>query len=200
MRIDYNAPKSARDPTLGHNVLWTNTNYMKTCTKCEKSKPIIEYAKHVRYRDGHLTWCKACVSLNKKRWKLKNKDYLREDNRKYMKSPARRAWVNLYRKEKRNLRGIISDRLRSRIRVFILSRGIRKRKKTFELIGCTWSELKSHLESQFGSGMSWDNYGQWHIDHKIPMAAFGKNLKKSCHFSNLQPLWAKDNLRKHTKY
>ena len=89
-------------------------------------------------------------------------------------------------------------------------RGILKAKKTFrlnidQLIGCRPIELKTHLESRFAPGMNWDNYGftGWHIDHIIPCAAFDLTKKdeaqKCFHFTNLQPLWARDNMVKHAK-
>ena len=75
-----------------------------------------------------------------------------------------------------------------------------KMDSTRALVGCSPAELKSHLEKQFRSGMAWDNYGQWHIDHIKPCAAFDLTdiaQQKSCfHYSNLQPLWAADNMRK----
>jgi hypothetical protein len=72
-----------------------------------------------------------------------------------------------------------------------------------ELLGCSFDELKKHIESQFTEGMSWNNhsiYG-WHIDHKIPLskAKSEKELYYLCHYSNLQPLWAQDNLKKSNK-
>ena len=63
-------------------------------------------------------------------------------------------------------------------------------------LGCTYAELKEHIESQFLDGMTWENHGfyGWHIDHIIPLTRGGTN-----HFTNLQPLWAKDNLSKGNK-
>jgi hypothetical protein len=67
-------------------------------------------------------------------------------------------------------------------------------------LGCTVEELKKHLETHFQPGMTWDNYGEWHVDHKIPLSSFDLSnpveFKKSCHYTNLQPLWALDNIRK----
>jgi hypothetical protein len=61
--------------------------------------------------------------------------------------------------------------------------------------------LKKHLEIQFIEGMSWENQGKWHIDHKIPLssAKTEEEVYKLCHYTNLQPLWAEDNLKKGSK-
>jgi hypothetical protein len=70
-------------------------------------------------------------------------------------------------------------------------------------LGCSIAELRLHLESQFQPGMSWNNHGEWHIDHIRPLAKFNLacplQLERACHFSNLQPLWAKDNIVKGMK-
>ena len=72
-------------------------------------------------------------------------------------------------------------------------------------VGYTFLELKTHLEKQFVDGMSWDNYGKWHIDHIIPISGFNFENKEDPDFkqywalSDLQPLWAKDNWRKRKK-
>jgi hypothetical protein len=89
-------------------------------------------------------------------------------------------------------------RLRRRIRKMI---GDRKSYRSSQsIIGCNWATFKAHIESQFNRGMSWRNYGRWHIDHIVPCAEFDltddAQLKRCFHFSNLRPLWARDNLRK----
>lgn len=75
--------------------------------------------------------------------------------------------------------------------------------RTAELVGCTALELRAHVARQFTEGMSWENYGEWQIDHKIPLSKFDlsdiEQQKECFHFSNLQPLWAKDNLKKASK-
>jgi hypothetical protein len=96
---------------------------------------------------------------------------------------------------------------------FRLIRGLRDRIKDalkgkykagsiIKSLGCTVEELKHHLESQWEEGMTWDNWtiDGWHIDHVIPLSSFDltdpDQFKKACHYTNLQPLWAKDNIRK----
>lgn len=94
--------------------------------------------------------------------------------------------------------------LRSRLSKAIKGHG-EKSTKTLLLIGCTIPELKLHLEQRFKQGMSWDNYGLhgWHIDHIIPCASFDLSdpeQQRACfNFSNLQPLWASENLEKGDK-
>lgn len=67
-------------------------------------------------------------------------------------------------------------------------------------LGCSIEFLKQHLESQFQEGMTWENHGEWHIDHKKPLASFDltnrEQLLEACHYTNLQPLWAADNIAK----
>lgn len=78
--------------------------------------------------------------------------------------------------------------------------------RTVALIGCSISELKLHLEKQWKPGMTWENYGirGWHIDHVRPCSSFDlsdKTQRHKCfHFSNLQPLWARENLKKGSKW
>jgi hypothetical protein len=75
-----------------------------------------------------------------------------------------------------------------------------KSSKTFALIGCSVEELKTHLEKKFTPGMSWHNYGAWHVDHILACTNFDLSLPeeqaKCFNWRNLQPLWAADNFRK----
>ena len=78
--------------------------------------------------------------------------------------------------------------------------GEAKRGSAVEDLGCPIGALKAWLMYQFEDGMSWDNYGEWHIDHVLPLASFDlidrEQLLKACTWQNLQPLWAKDNQSK----
>ena len=125
------------------------------------------------------------------------KEYHRQYNK------ANRNRINQYTlDEKRNHPELrILHNLRSRIRRAL--KGASKSKSTMALLGCSLEDFKSRLEKQFIEGMTWDNYGEWHIDHKIPCSKFNfaeENEQKKCfHYSNLQPLWRTDNLQKHAK-
>ena len=94
--------------------------------------------------------------------------------------------------------------LRSRIKTAIKKQYGKKAYNSIKLLGCTIKEVRNHLESQFVTGMSWNNYGEWHIDHIRPCASFDltdpEQQKQCFHYTNLQPLWAKDNLSKGAKF
>lgn len=68
-------------------------------------------------------------------------------------------------------------------------------------VGCSHDFLKKHIEKQFLHGMNWENYGEWHIDHIIPISTAKtiKDVKKLANFTNLRPLWRKDNIAKKDK-
>lgn len=80
--------------------------------------------------------------------------------------------------------------------------GTSKQGHTIDMLGYSAIDLKEHLEKQFLEGMTWDNHGEWHIDHKKPVTAFtsDEEMRVVCALDNLQPLWAEDNLRKKNKY
>lgn len=67
-----------------------------------------------------------------------------------------------------------------------------------DLVGCSLDDLRKHLEAQFTIGMTWDNYGDWHVDHVVPLCSADteEKLYELCHYTNLQPLWAADNISK----
>jgi len=92
----------------------------------------------------------------------------------------------------------LAMRLRARLRHAIKNKS--KRGSAIVLLGCTIRELVVRFESLFPDGMSWQNWGEWHIDHIRPLTSFDledpAQLAAACHYTNLQPLWASDNLRK----
>ncbi len=100
----------------------------------------------------------------------------------------------------------LGKRTRTAVYTCLKERNVAKYRSTFDLLGYTIEELINHLEKQFTEGMTWDNYGEWHVDHKIPMAKFKFTTTEDHEFKlcwcieNLQPLWEKDNLSKGPRY
>jgi arginine decarboxylase-like protein len=136
-------------------------------------------------------------------WKERNKDRARELNREsYQRVKAERnKRVTAYRRA--NPAAKIAANLRSRLNKAV--RGLVKQGSAVRDLGCSVPELKKHLEDRFLPGMSWENYGPkgWHIDHILPLSSFDLQERDqflaACHYTNLQPLWATDNLVKNDK-
>jgi hypothetical protein len=84
-------------------------------------------------------------------------------------------------------------------------KGLKRGRKWSDLVGYSVDDLKRHIERQFASGMSWANYGKWHIDHIVPLASFqidgpdDPQLRAAYAMTNLRPLWARDNQTKREK-
>lgn len=96
----------------------------------------------------------------------------------------------------------LKDNLRRRLSKTL--KGVPREKKAHELLGCTWKYFKRHIEKQFTEGMSWDNYGEWHIDHIHPCMCFDftkRGQQRKCfHFKNLRPLLAETNRQRRRKF
>jgi hypothetical protein len=157
-------------------------------------------------KEKRLVYYKKYRENNKEYIKIKQTEYTQKNKEKIK---ARKAQ---YRKERGNAlekertKTDINFRLKKNLRrrvLHALHGTVKKTKHTIELIGCSISELKLHLETLFTEGMSWDNYGQWHIDHYYPCSFFiltDYQEQKFCfHYTNLRPLWAKDNMSKNDK-
>ena len=93
--------------------------------------------------------------------------------------------------------------LRSRISTALIKNNNKKLDSTIKLLGCSIEECRNHLQNNFKEEMTWQNHGKWHIDHIIPCSTFDlskeEEQKKCFHYSNLQPLWANENLSKGNK-
>ena len=113
------------------------------------------------------------------------------------KAQAKSKWRKRHRQTPE---GLLTHRLRQRC-VTAINKAKTTKTATFnQLLGCTYQALAAHIESRFQPGMSWENRDEWHIDHIKPCASFDLSCpdqQRACfHYTNLQPLWAQDNLRK----
>ncbi len=178
---------------------------MKICSQCRKNKEEINFNKDNKRKDGLCHYCKQCKTIYHKKRYLKIKNKIIENNKKYYKAHKKyiikRNSIYFLCRRKTDIKVRILDNLRRRINNTIHRNT--KSNNTLKLLGCSVEFLKNYLEKKFTKGMSWNNYGKWHIDHIKPCASFElrkpEEQRKCFNYQNLQPLWAKDNLKK-SKY
>ena len=173
-----------------HRVLHETINTIigKKCCKCKEWNPLTEYNKDKNHWDKLRVECKKCLVEYRK----KNRKQIQKTMTKY---ETKRKLIDPEFK--------LIKTLRSRLNGAIKCQNAQKLNTTMELTGCTISFLKGYLEAKFTDGMTWDCHGDWHIDHIKPCSSFNfKNTteQQQCfHYTNLQPLWAIDNLCKGDK-
>lgn len=191
----------------------------KICSKCNKELPttLKYFHKEKKGKYGLRSICKECrkkeyIDNIEDRKKYRKKQY--EKNRsKYIEEAIKwrkenKIRVNERRKERRkkNPHLRIKSTMSKNIWRSLKKMGTSKRGYTWErIVDYTVKDLMNHLEEQFQEGMTWDNYGEWHIDHICPQSIFyftsyeDEEFKKCWSLENLQPLWAIDNLKKGDK-
>jgi len=140
-----------------------------------------------------------------KKYREENKDKIRQRNKKYFAENKDKLIEGISKRYKKDPNFRLKKLISYRVREELKKNNIKKISKSPELLGCTVQEAREHLEKQFKEGMTWENHGLygWHIDHIIPCASFDltdpDQQKKCFHYTNLQPLWAKENLIKGAK-
>lgn len=165
-----------------------------------------EYSKNYYYnnREKKVEYGKNYYLINKE----KKKEYDQKYSEKYKnvrKENNKKNRDNINEKERNRYSNDymynIIRRVRKRLYSFLKSHNITKKNKTFDIVGCSPEFLKEYIEKQFTEGMSWVNRNEWHIDHIIPLssAKTEEEIYKLCHYTNLQPLWAEDNIKKGNK-
>lgn len=167
------------------------------------------YGQGVQYREDHKEEIHKRSPIAHKKHYAKNKVKILKKQRVYNKKYAKlnRKKINKERRtrHKEDLLWRLSTNLRVRLRQVLKQNSITKRSKFGSCLGCTVLELKVHMENQWTTGMSWANYGawspkikRWQIDHITPLASATteKEMRRLCHYTNLQPLWAMDNFKK----
>jgi hypothetical protein len=175
----------------------------KKCSKCNIDKDLSEFNSRKGVKDGKRPECKICGKQVrklyyerpeiKKKCKTNNYEYSKNNSDKV--KSRRNRWFK--QKTKTDILFRLRRNLRNRIYKFIGKSSIR----TKDIVGIESHELKNYLENQFNNGMCWENYGEWQIDHIIPLssAITEEEIYKLCHYTNLQPLWKIDNIKKSNK-
>ena len=187
----------------------------RRCTKCDIIKPFEDYTTQKAGFMGRKSPCRICDSKYDKEYQSKTNVRAKRDKspeaKEYRKQyiAGNKDWWRKYEREYKNSRRQedmffkIKGNLSSRLSKLINKKG--QELNTQELIGCNRDIFLQHLESQFTEGMTWENYGLkgWHVDHIMPISSYDltneDEVKKACHYTNLQPLWWQDNLEKGDK-
>lgn len=177
---------------------------MKRCPCCEEAKEFSFFVK--RKIGGYYSYCLDCCKEQSNEKRLAD---IENDRKKKLKSwrkrivengDAMRKARNVHRngKRKTNVLFALECRIRSNLGTSFRRLGYTKRSRTYKILGCDWDFFKTHIERQFLKGMSWENRGSWHIDHITPTATAEteEDLIALNHFTNLRPMWAKDNIAK----
>jgi len=178
------------------------TDPAKTCSNCKVEKPATEY----RFKSRK---CKACDTKKLYAWRAENPDKFKEICKTYREKPNAKEVRNKSRNIKyaEDTLFCLQTTYRNRVRCFIRTGGcvrISSKEKYLKLLGCSYETLIQWLESNFVEGMTWDNYGEvWQIDHTTPCAVFDftieENIKACFNWSNLYPLFGKENREKSAK-
>ncbi len=147
-------------------------------------------------------YSKLWYNKNKERKNNYDTKYMKNYYYKYREKNINRTKIYFSKKYKFDINFKILHNLRSRVRLAL--KGNPKLSTTIKLVNCSIKFLKQHLKNQFTKGMSFNNYGKWHIDHIRPCASFDlskvSEQRKCFNYKNLQPLWAKDNISKGKKF
>ncbi len=145
-------------------------------------------------------------SLANKQWRENNKEKHRQNAKDYYQKNKTHVneVVRKRRMERRHSDPFYSlaQATRSLVSRAFRNKNYKKTSQASVIIGCDWDQLARHIESKFSDGMNWANRGQWHIDHIIPLASAktADDVFRLNHYTNLQPLWALDNLQKGARY
>lgn len=184
----------------------------RRCTICDEVKLWDEFPndKVGRTWKDKKSYCLCCGKMMRARYKESDPEkYAAQkaaSDKRYNKKHRKKLNKKSVNKYHTNIQHKLKVTIRNRIGKIIRDNNIIKHSSSTKSIGCSYETLIKHLESQFTDGMNWDNHGTfgWHIDHIRPLASFDlsnkKQYKEACHYTNLQPLWAEDNLKKSDIY
>jgi hypothetical protein len=188
----------------------TKTGLRSTCNDCRKIESKIYREKNPEKRKETI---KRYYENNKEKERLRFKKY-RMENPEKRKLTCKNYVINNkdkyneysknWKKKERliNPKYKLINNIRERTKDFLNYKKENKNTKIYNIVGCSPEFLKEYIENKFTEGMSWDLMGKHiHIDHIIPLSSAKDEdeIYKLCHYSNLQPLWAKDNLKKGSK-
>jgi hypothetical protein len=210
-------------------IIKENSDFYKDSYKKDGLKTICKECGDKKYQDNKESNLKkerdryAVYSKTdeyKKRKKLyyqKNKKRINENSKKWREDNLERQKDTSKKNYQKNKDLILSkykerlyidplfkliQNLRCNIRNSLTKTGYSKKTKTYDILGIDFNQFREYIENQFEEGMSWENYGEWHLDHKTPIswAKDESDAISLCHYTNYQPLWAFENISKGNKF
>jgi putative sterol carrier protein len=169
------------------------------CVVCSKERQQSKEAKEYKQRHylNKQEQYKAAAIVNYKKNKFVKLAY----SAAYQKENLPKINAHRSERKKHDLLYREKERIRCLIKQSLVAKGYSKNSSTFEILGCSYEQWINHIEKQFLKGMTWENRNDWHIDHIVPIASAKsvEDLIKLNHFTNMRPIWAKDNLAKSAK-
>lgn len=210
---EFNKKKSSKD------------GYMNKCKSCVTKYNKLYYSNNIEiFKERNIIYTinnKNNISISKKKYYLENKDTILEERKNYYLNNKdiikikdknyvenNRQKINKYncnyiknKKDKDKLFKLTTN-IRSLIYKCFKNLNVNKNSKTESIIGCDFIFFRKYIESKFKNDMTWENYGDWHLDHIIPIsyALNEEQLYKLNHYTNFQPLWEIDNCSKGNRY
>lgn len=191
----------------------------KTCNDCQEIKSLEDFYKR-KNTNCVSAYCKSCIKIRNKKIRDNDPELMSQYQKEYQKNNKEKiaqnvseyyqnnkskikAWKRVYVQEKYKNDPMFKIKEILRFSVRRALKGLCRTETTQKILGCSYEKFRLHMEEKFIDGMTWENHGLngWHIDHIIPLAS-AKNKDEAlslCHYTNLQPLWAFDNLSKGSK-
>ena len=201
----------------------------KICNCCKIEKNISDFSNNKRFEDNKNPTCKECDKMRSLKYYYSNKELVELKRKEYIQTEKYKIRRQNYLKENReeinrvkklyklnNREKVLQDKreyyqrkkndpifaLTKRLRqgIYRSIRGVKLR-SSLDILGCTEEKFKIHIENQFTDDMSWDRLNEIHIDHIIPISSAEtlEDVYRLNHYTNLQPLWARDNIQKYNK-
>ena len=173
-----------------------NMNDTKSCRRCNIVKPLSEFNLDNKSKDKKTCYCKICNRERNKNWHSEPTNHEKrkikwiENNRKYV---LNNVWAR------------IAHNIRCTNRYIVKKINSVSDERVQKWLGINREGFKQHMENLFKPGMTWENHGEWHLDHKKSLDKFKDNLtdkkylSEANHYTNIQPMWAEDNSKKYNK-
>ena len=178
---------------------------------CKQMKPVCDFNYNKRTWDGLSHVCKSCTkeyldvnTEHYRQYRQETRKRRAENHARWYRENKQRVFGYMYARYRNNPQVRLKQLASHRIYIMLKKAKVDKQQRSIDYVGCTLEQLQCHLEKKFDEYMTWENQGTWHIDHKIPASAFDMTnpveQKAAFHYTNLQPMWGSDNIKKGDRY